>query len=105
LGVFVQERYIGKVRRFLSSPLANEVFADPNASAVFYTDVTGRWRFGTDSRFELYGTVNNAFDRQPPAMAQVLNPGIAVPTFTGGGAATAYDIVGRYFTLGVKAEF
>jgi outer membrane receptor protein involved in Fe transport len=60
--------------------------------SVFYQD----FRLGLDvnKQFNIYGGIDNAFNRQPPF-------GL---TATGGGSGI-YDIRGRYFYAGVKAKF
>lgn len=61
--------------------------------AVHYFDLTGRASIADD--FEVYGGVNNLFDRRAPIVRnQIINTD-----------PQSYDIVGRYFFLGVKKKF
>jgi len=53
---------------------------------------------GAETKF--FFTVNNVFNQIAPLVPQTANPGIAPPT-----AYPLYDLMGRYFTLGVKTRF
>lgn len=96
-GVFVQERYIGSLDQY---QFAGAVFAEPKIKAVAYTDITTTFKIGDKKRFELYGTVNNLFNKQPPIIANFFGAGLGSPTLAG-----LYDIEGRYFTAGVRLRF
>ncbi len=50
-----------------------------------------------DDRFQLFGVVDNLFDRDPKIVANTFG----VPQTNGG----LYDFIGRYFRLGVRAKF
>ena len=63
---------------------------------TWYTDITVKANVGTTRRLEIFGTVNNLFDRAPPDI-----PGgsfqLDYPT-----NASLYDVVGRTITAGVR---
>jgi hypothetical protein len=97
-GVTVTEQFIGKMQRGLPGQLSN--FVDPNVPAVVYTDLSLRWTVPSNrGSFEFFSTINNLFDKQPPIIAGP-TPAVTLPT-----AITAYDVVGRAFTAGVKVKF
>jgi outer membrane receptor protein involved in Fe transport len=83
--------------------IPNAVFADgtDDASAVFYTDLTLEYSLPTDYEAELFFTVNNLFDEDPPLLAPInYNPGVVYPT-----AQVIYDVIGRYMTSGARLNF
>jgi outer membrane receptor protein involved in Fe transport len=59
--------------------------------------VSGRYRLpmNSDRSWELFVTVNNAFDEDPP-----LAPDGAYPT-----NAAFYDQIGRAYRVGIQADF
>ena len=63
----------------------------------FYLDLTARVTIPvTDGRgFELFGTVNNVLDRDPPS----------IPGPSGGTNQILFDPVGRAFKVGVRVSF
>ncbi|MFL9841873.1 TonB-dependent receptor [Sphingomonas sp. ST-64] len=98
--LFVQGRYIsgGKYDSTLG-PTALPV-AQNQVPAMFYTDVTVKQRIGPPTNgFEVFLTVNNLFDKDPPIAPQgaVTIPRQTNPYF--------YDMIGRYFTAGAKLRF
>jgi outer membrane receptor protein involved in Fe transport len=97
LSLTIAERVIGGFDR---SHLL--VYAKNGVGSVGYTDLTVSydvkgWR---DSKTQLFLTVNNAFDTTYPIVPISSVPGLALPTFR-----SVYDIVGRYFTAGVRMRF
>ena len=100
LTLFVQGRYIGSFVQM--PPLPNQTFAEPRIGAVFYTDVTVKFDLNgpNDSRWELYGTVNNLFRQQPRFIANRFSTNLGYPTAPG-----LYDIDDRYFTVGIRTQF
>ncbi|MGH8446685.1 MAG: TonB-dependent receptor, partial [Solimonas sp.] len=93
---FVQERFIGG-GIYDSTKQEGKTIDDNHISAVFYTDATVAYSFGGKQNFQLYVTVNNLFDKDPPIAPQ--GALIFFPT-----NANLYDMMGRYFTAGVKFE-
>jgi outer membrane receptor protein involved in Fe transport len=97
--IFAQERMIGKAK--LDPNLVDGVdisYADNTTPAVFYTDVTLTYNLKTARKTQFYLTVNNLFDRDPPrSPPQVTSFAMA--------ASSAYDQIGRYFTMGARMSF
>jgi len=80
------------------------VSSDPDVPAVTFSDVTLAYMVPVSSRAELkaFLTVQNLFDKIAPVWQQTGSanaPGYFYPAVNGD------DIVGRYFTLGIKARF
>jgi iron complex outermembrane receptor protein len=97
LALFVQERYVGGGlydREFV------EGFdvADNHLSAVFYTDLTARYEIAS-ARTELFATINNLFDRDPPIAPQQSSERFRPTNFA------VYDAIGRYYTVGARVKF
>jgi outer membrane receptor protein involved in Fe transport len=61
--------------------------------AKFYTDLQVKYRF--QDAYEFYVGANNLFDEQPPAILA------GIP----GNRNANYDLIGRFYSLGVRAEF
>lgn len=100
-GVTISEQFVGKMDRFLnaSAPLLSN-FTNPGVGSVFYTDLSMRYRVPQGNGYlEIFGTVNNLFDRDPPLLPGI-TPGVNLPT-----NFSTYDIVGRSFTAGVRFKF
>jgi outer membrane receptor protein involved in Fe transport len=57
-------------------------------SARTYVDLGAQFRMA--DRFELFGTVNNVFNRAPPLITSV---------------STLYDVIGTYFNFGARIKF
>lgn len=97
LTIAIQERFVGPLRR-ATPPVTID---DNSIPATFYTNATIRHRL--DSLFakpELFLTVANLFNQQPRIGAtNSCNLGIC-QVYDGG----LYDVVGRYFTLGLRAR-
>lgn len=95
LSLRVQERIIGKHQK---SQMA--VYADNDVPTVTYTDLNVSYGIafgGSDS--QLFLTVNNVFDEEGPLFAGTV-PGLAIPV-----NRSIYDIIGRYFTVGLRSSF
>lgn len=107
--VFVQERFIsGGLQNTngifsLGTPYTSGT--GPNSldlnhvKAVQYTDLTVQVR--PAEHLELYATVNNLFDRDPPSAPT--RTGVPITTLDTN--PTLYDVVGRYFTVGARLRF
>lgn len=95
---FVQERYIS--RSVFDATKVEGIDTSLNTTpAIFYADLSLSYRLGwTDKHPELFGTVNNVFNREPPIAT--LNPTtFSTPT------TIAYDRIGRYYTAGLRFQF
>lgn len=97
---FVQGRYLGPAKYMAT--FEEGVDIDENdVPSVFYVDLSLRYQIPSSSgpSVELYTTVNNLFDKEPPL----------VPLITGGTVLNTngfvYDAIGRYFTAGVNLKF
>lgn len=97
-GLFIQEQMVGTVKY---SPLPSQIYADPKIGSVFYTDLTVSYKVPAyRDGLELFLTVNNLFDRDPPLVYGTTTPGRDLSTET-----SLYDTNGRQFTAGVRFQF
>lgn len=67
---------------------------DNSVGSAWYLGLQGSYKLA-DGRWELYGKVDNALDRNPARIASVNN----------GFSATLYDVLGRYYSVGVRFDF
>ena len=96
-GIYVQERLIGPVINSASLIVGTNVNCCNNTPTYAYTDATLTYKFeALDKHQELFLTVQNIFDRNPPVA-----PGNATNyiSYTNFGD---YDALGRRFTLGIR---
>ncbi|MEO6388069.1 MAG: hypothetical protein ABIT16_05350, partial [Croceibacterium sp.] len=101
--IFFQGRLIGKGNRTYligGAPAVEGVnIADNSVPSVFYADIRLGYEFELgDSSAELWGSVTNLLDRDPPVTGYY-------STFTGSSTqynAGLFDVLGRRFTVGVK---
>jgi outer membrane receptor protein involved in Fe transport len=99
-GITVSEQYIDKMRLDIPGGATPIVFENPRVKAVAYTDVTVRYTFPHfDNGLELFGTVNNLFDKDPPIIPGTV-PGVNLPT-----NIAVYDFIGRAYTVGLRMKF
>ena len=96
-GAFANVRFIGGGKYnnyFTTSDLSNL-----DVPAVWYFNTSARYALGqTDHGLELYGGINNVFDKAPPITPQnFIEPWATNPQL--------YDVVGRYFYAGIRARF
>jgi len=61
-----------------------------------------KFRPRASDRVELYATINNVFNAEPPLQASG-QAGFALPTVVSGGQGI--DPVGRYFAVGTRVLF
>ncbi|HWK34750.1 TonB-dependent receptor plug domain-containing protein [Sphingomonas sp.] len=96
--LFAQERYVGSGH--LDSTVTYAPGIDTNVPAVWYTDATIGYKLPTSSgNMELYATINNLFDQDPPITP---NGSPTAPRAANGGI---YDLIGRYYTMGLRVKF
>jgi outer membrane receptor protein involved in Fe transport len=95
-----QLRYSSKQER---SGTSLQVYADPPLKAKYYADVNLSYRFkaaGHDA--QAFVIVSNLFDTDPrlsPATNSSGSPGTGTPTVIGD------DVVGRYYTVGLRMKY
>ena len=65
-----------------------------------YLDVSAQYNLYEEGgrQVQVYGAINNLFDKAPPLVGATFQ----APFFTNN---ALYDVVGRYFTLGVRARY
>jgi iron complex outermembrane receptor protein len=79
-------------------------------SDAWYTDLTVsyrlddvaamRWAGGDDLKKQVFITVQNLFDTKPPIVSDCCNPGLQYPT-----DRVKYDVIGAYFTVGLRVTY
>ena len=94
--LFAQERYIGPITQLPN--VRNGIFVNPKLNSVFYTDLTAKYSFGKN--YQLYATINNLFNKQPPVEGNIFAPALGYPT-----VPLTYDLDGRYYTVGLRFNF
>ena len=111
VSLFVQERYLGggKLDRFLVQgprtlvlPAGVSTIDDNSIDSTYYTDLGVRYEFGRDDGWEIFANVNNLFDQEPRATAQILGRA-GVNEYNQ--AALLYDLLGRNIVLGARLTF
>ena len=93
LSVSVTERFTGSYKRDFFQAFADTKVA-PN---VAYTDVSVKYKWGEDEKFESILAVENLFNEEPPLIPSAQNPGLQYPT-----NKRHYDVLGTYITLGLR---
>jgi outer membrane receptor protein involved in Fe transport len=94
----LQGRYFGAADR---TQVPGVIYTNNDVPAVKYYDVTLNYSpdFG-DKKIEGFFTVNNLTNKQPPIVVTGGQPGQQYPT-----NVFIYDVIGRYFTAGIRARF
>ena len=79
-------------------------------SDAWYTDLTVsyrlddveamKWMGGDALSKQVFVTVQNLFDTKPPIVSDCCNPGLQYPT-----DRLKYDVVGAYFTVGLRLSY
>ncbi|WP_068086634.1 TonB-dependent receptor domain-containing protein [Novosphingobium rosa] len=102
VGVNLSEQLIGGMGRYLnaSAPSLSN-FVNGSVPAYVYTDFSVRARIKQNNSgyLEVFGTINNLFDIDPPIIPGI-TPGVNLAT-----NISTYDMVGRAFTAGVRFKF
>jgi outer membrane receptor protein involved in Fe transport len=78
------------------------VFDIPDVPSVAYTDVTFTFFPGQDKDKQIFFSVQNLFDKNPPPYLTAGTSGTPAFSFP---ATTGDDIIGRYLTVGAKIKF
>lgn len=108
-GAYVQARYIDEG---INDAMLSPDILDPasnRVASVTYTDVTLTKRIGklvADSNAlwgaELFLTVNNLFDREPPSAP---SPWLVFGAPNGGTNGAVFDLIGRRYNAGIRMQF
>lgn len=99
LSVDVQERWRSSLRR---DPSPSFVFSDPDVSSVAYTDLTLTAYINQEEGKQIYLTVQNLFDEQPPVFS--VGGFSGTPTFQYP-SVIGDDVIGRFFSVGARIKF
>lgn len=97
--VSIQERMVGKVHR-VTPPVTID---DNNIPATFYTNLGIRQAIplASGDQVELFANINNLFNQKPRiSNTNSLSVGVA-SQFN----ASIYDVIGRYYTVGIRGRF
>lgn len=78
------------------------VFDIPDVPSVAYTDVTFTFFPGQDKDKQIFFSVQNLFDKNPPPYLTAGTSGTPAFSFP---AVSGDDIIGRYMTVGAKIKF
>lgn len=78
------------------------VFDIPDVPSVAYTDVTFTFFPGQDKDKQIFFSVQNLFDKNPPPYLTAGTSGTPAFSFP---ATSGDDIIGRYLTVGAKMKF
>lgn len=95
----VQERWRSSLN-WDSNPAL--VYSMPDIPSVAYTDVTVTFNIGRDRDKQVFVSAQNLFDKQSPVYlipGQAATPNFQYPVSTGD------DVLGQYFTAGVRLRF
>jgi iron complex outermembrane recepter protein len=101
---------VNLLERWHSSERNNEdptlYFSDPSVPQVFYTDIALLYRFalccGGDKDSEAFLTIENLFNQQPTPYVGIGRTGAEGYAYP---ASFDEDVVGRYFTIGIRHHF
>ena len=102
LQMSVMERWHSKENQSADPTL---VFTQGPIPAIAYTDLSFSYRFGgsgTEKPLQLFLNIENVFNKQPTL---ALGPGLATSPGFSYPAPLDQDVIGRYFTAGVRARF
>ncbi len=99
--LFLQARYIAPGKMENTPPNTATTLVDNRVASAFYMDTRIGYKFpvaGTE--VELFGSVTNLFDRDPPLTPYWTNLSAATTQHN----AAMFDVLGRRFVVGVKFE-
>jgi outer membrane receptor protein involved in Fe transport len=95
----LQERWRSSLKW---NPDRSLIFSEPDVPSVAYTDVTFTFFAGKDKNKQIFFSVQNLFDKDPPPFLTAGTSGTPAFSFP---ATSGDDIIGRYFTVGAKFKF
>jgi outer membrane receptor protein involved in Fe transport len=97
LSLGVQDRWLSGFSKVTSD---GQVWADPHVRAFNSVDLNVEYKVGgQEGSTTVYGTVQNAFNARPEIVPLAGSVGLTFPVPAG------QDIMGRYYTVGVRARF
>jgi len=94
LAIGVQDRWLGGFSK-ITSP--GQVWVDPDVRAFNSADINVEYKFGGEKT--AYVTIQNVANAKPEIVPQAGSVGLTFPVPPG------QDIMGRYYTVGVRARF
>jgi iron complex outermembrane recepter protein len=97
--VDIQERWRSSLKW---NPDRALIFSEPDVPSVAYTDVTFTFFPGKDKNKQIFFSVQNLFDKDPPVFLTAGTSGTPAFSFP---ATSGDDIIGRYLTVGAKFKF
>ncbi|WP_093383366.1 TonB-dependent receptor domain-containing protein [Rugamonas rubra] len=100
LGVYLQLRHIGRAKFQAATEYFNPALADNSVPSIRYVDATLNYQLPGRRGVQLFATVNNLFNKQPPLLPVYGSFNLMYPT-----NPSVYDVVGRYISAGVRFQF
>jgi len=101
ISLSTQTRYIGPRKKTQDPTRVWDTGYTNDIPSRTYTDATLTYRFERyGGNFQIYGTIQNLFDQDPPLIPGGGQAGQPFPT-----NASVYDILGRTYTAGVRFSF
>jgi hypothetical protein len=99
----LQDRWISGFNRANQPAI---IYAQPRVSDSNYVDVNLERKFNIDDQtYSAYFTVQNLFNSLAPLVPNSTGaPGIYYPVASGQSGGSGADIMGRYFTIGLRAS-
>ena len=68
---------------------------DNHVGGAAYFNLNGALNFGRDGKFQIFGAVNNLFNRAPPSAPQLQYP--SNPVY--------FDLIGTTYRIGLRGSF
>jgi outer membrane receptor protein involved in Fe transport len=102
LSLGAQVRYIGAMKRANPNPRNpnSDIYVNNDVRSTTYLDLNANYRFTVDGHdLDWFVTVNNALNEQAPLIGNG-QPSQQYPT-----NQALYDVVGRYYTTGIRFKF
>ena len=96
LAIGVQDRWLGGFSK-ITSP--NQVWVDPDVRPFNSADLNVEYKLGKDKNTTAYVTIQNIANAKPEIVPLAGSIGLTFPVPGG------QDIMGRYYTVGVRARF
>ncbi len=97
---YVQGRFISS-GTFENAAVAGTTIESNHVPPIFYTDLTLRYRLKVVANTEIFGTITNLFDVDPPVTPYYSTFG----DYSLQSNASVYDVLGRRFVVGATLRF